>query len=103
MNQSTGLSHLLLNKYLCKKEAKSTQPETTDTNHVKSEPGLDEFDARSSSGESANSDINDLNYLPEEELQFLKHKPKLKKKVHLQKYNLRFALLLNSHTQLIWL
>ena len=77
MNQSTGLSNFLLNKFLCNKQTKSTEPKVTENIDIKGEPVLDEYEGHSSSDDSANanSDINDLNYLSEEELKLLKHKP----------------------------
>ena len=75
MNKSSGI-----NTTLCKTELKYNQLRGSDESEVKSEPGLSEFNGNSSDEESANGDIDDLDYLPAEEMVFLKRKPSLKKK-----------------------
>ena len=79
MNQSSGLSHIL-DAYFNKGQTTAVKTEATRNWAVKNEPVSDECDGISSSDDSMNSDINDLDYLPEEELELLKNKPPPKKK-----------------------
>lgn len=79
MNKSSGISPLI-NTTLCKRESKYNELVGPEESEMKNEPGLSEFNENSSDEESVNGDIDDLDYLPAEEMVFLKRKPNLKKK-----------------------